>query len=127
MEQNGTKWNEMERRLPQKTLYLCREEKKQAHMLQKSKTFANLAVSFSNERRHTRKAFALIRRKICKFTVERAKEASSCVEYITPSPVDGQHIPAGVSLFSFFFPRVLQNLPAKNGKKAPLFIYPSRS
>ena len=96
-------------------------------MLQKSKTLANSAVSFRNERRHTRKAFALIRRKICKFTVERAKETSSCDEYIMLSAVDGRHIPTGVSLISFLFPRVLQNLPAKNGKKAPLFIYPSRS
>lgn len=93
-------------------------------MLQKSKTIAKLAVSFSNERRHTRKAFALIRRKICIFTVERAKEVSSCNEYIMPSAVGGRHIPAGVSLFSFLFPRVLQNLPAKNGKKAPLFYAP---
>lgn len=96
-------------------------------MLQKSKTLANLAVSFSNERRHTRKAFALIRRKICKFTVGRKKVASSCDEYIMPSAVGGRHIPAGVSLFSFLFPRVLQNLPAKNGKKAPLFYAPSHS
>lgn len=101
-------------------------------MLQKSKTIANLAMSFRNERRHTRKAFALIRRKICKFTVERAKEISSCNEYIMPSAVDAQHIPAGVSLFSFFFPRVLQNLPAKNGKRRlhffmPLFNAPSHS
>ena len=61
-------------------------------MLQKSKTIANLAMSFSNERRHTRKAFALIRRKICKFTVGRKKVASSCNEYIMPSAVGGRHI-----------------------------------